>query len=123
MSIVKSFPSQQARKSYGSFCGLLISIDFSSRIWTRNKDVIFINLRESSISVEWLAWKNLFKIKEKYSEALELVIPDIEIEFTVETDESDYGFGAILKQDGKIVAFASRLLNKSEKNYGKTKKE
>ena len=45
----------------------------------------------------------------------------------LDTDASDHGVGAVLSQlqDGveKPIAFASRTLSKSERNYGVTRRE
>ena len=58
----------------------------------------------------------------KLTEALVLAFPQFDKELTLETDTSMKGLGAVLSQhqaDGKIhpVAFASRALSRSEKNY------
>ena len=55
-----------------------------------------------------------------------LACPDFKKPFTLETDASIKGLGAILSQvqdDGKLhpLAYASRLLPQSEKNYAITK--
>ena len=57
-----------------------------------------------------------------------LAYPCFTKDFTLETDASIQGLGAVLSQvqeDGKLhpVAFASRALNPSEKNYSVTKLE
>ena len=38
-------------------------------------------------------------------------------EFILQTDASDVGIGAILEQDGHIVAYGSHSLSKSERTY------
>jgi transposase InsO family protein len=44
-------------------------------------------------------------------------------EVTVEADSSEYGLGAVLLQGGQPVAFASRTLSKTERNYSQMEKE
>ena len=48
--------------------------------------------------------------------------PDFSLEFTLCTDASDSGLGAVLQQDSKVVTY-SRALNKAEKNYSVIEKE
>lgn len=62
-------------------------------------------------------------IKDKWASKLELVIPDMKGNFTLETDASDKGIGAVLRQDGAPIAYISRTLNKAERNYGITDRE
>ena len=57
-----------------------------------------------------------------------LVYPDFKTEFVLDTDASGSGIGAVLSQldsQGKerVVAFGSRLLSKSERNYCVTRRE
>ena len=44
-------------------------------------------------------------------------------EFVLQTDASDVGIGAVLEQGGHVVAYASRSLSKSERNYSVIQKE
>lgn len=48
---------------------------------------------------------------------------DIHKEFTLETDASDKGVGAVLKQENKIIGFYSSKLSDCEKNYTVVEKE
>ena len=57
-----------------------------------------------------------------------LVFPDFTKEFLLDTDAIDQGIGAVLSQiqsDGqeRVIAYASRLLTKSERHYCITHKE
>lgn len=42
---------------------------------------------------------------------------------TLQVDASKYGLGAVMLQDGKPVAFASKSLNTTEQNYTQIEKE
>ena len=43
--------------------------------------------------------------------------------FVLQTDASAVGLGAVLEQDNKVIAYASRALSKSEYNYSTIQKE
>ena len=44
-------------------------------------------------------------------------------QFVLATDASNTGIGAVLEQEGRVVAYASHTLSKSEKNYSVIQKE
>ncbi|GKC43508.1 putative reverse transcriptase domain-containing protein, partial [Tanacetum coccineum] len=56
-------------------------------------------------------------LKEKLCIALVLALPDGPNDFVVYCDASKQGFGSVLMQRGKVIAYASRQLKKHEKNY------
>lgn len=67
-------------------------------------------------------------LEQKLTAAPVLAYPNFDSEFVLETDASIQGLGAILGQfqdDKKLhpVAYASRALNASERNYGITELE
>ncbi|KAG0439770.1 Retrovirus-related Pol polyprotein from transposon 17.6 [Dictyocoela muelleri] len=62
-------------------------------------------------------------VKSKWCGELNLRIPDMNKKFTLETDASDCGLGAVLIQENVPVAYLSRVLSKSEMKYGITEKE
>lgn len=51
------------------------------------------------------------------SEPVVLHHPDFNKQFTIETDGSVSGLGAVLTQEGKVIEYASRKLNQAESNY------
>lgn len=62
-------------------------------------------------------------LKQKLCEAPILKYPDFDKTFTLTTDASNEGLGAILSQDGHPCSYVSRTLNAPEKNYSTTEKE
>lgn len=67
------------------------------------------------------------RLKKGLSSAPILAYPDDRLAFTVQTDASDVGLGAVLSQDfaegERPVAYFSRSLNKSQRNYSATERE
>lgn len=56
-----------------------------------------------------------------------LSCPNFDLPFTIQTDASDYGLGAVLTQvqdgDEKAICYLSRSLTKNERKYTTTEKE
>ena len=57
------------------------------------------------------------ELKKRLVTAPVLCLPDLEKDFQVYCDASHQGLGAVLMQDGKVVAYASRQLKTHEVNY------
>ena len=62
-------------------------------------------------------------IKSKLTSAPVLTFYDTNKALTLENDASDYGIGSVLKQEGRPIAFASRTLTDTERNYAQIEKE
>ncbi|GFY31011.1 retrovirus-related Pol polyprotein from transposon opus [Trichonephila clavipes] len=63
------------------------------------------------------------QIKRTLTEAPILQLPNFSEQFKLFTDASGVGIGAVLQQNQKPIAFASRTLNKTERNYTVTERE
>ncbi|GFT10490.1 retrovirus-related Pol polyprotein from transposon 17.6 [Trichonephila clavipes] len=63
------------------------------------------------------------QIKRTLTEAPILQLPNFSEQFNYFTDASGVGIGAVLQQNQKPIAFASRTLNKAERNYTVTERE
>ena len=87
---------------------------------------------------ELLKQDNTFEWKQKQQDAFEtlkqclvkepiLVYPDFKSEFFLATDASSTGLGAVLMQKRKcrmrVISYASRVMNDTEKRYSTTERE
>ena len=65
-------------------------------------------------------------LKSALTQAPILAYPDLSHKanpFVLQTDASAFGLGAVLEQDSRVIAYASRTLTKSEQNYSVIQKE
>ena len=62
-------------------------------------------------------------IKELITQTPVLRYFDVSKQVTIECDSYDVGLGAVLTQDGQQVAYASRALTQTERNYAQIEKE
>ncbi|GFX59365.1 retrovirus-related Pol polyprotein from transposon 297 [Trichonephila clavipes] len=63
------------------------------------------------------------KIKRALTEAPVFQLPNFTEQFNLFTDASGVGIGAVLNQNHRPIAFASRTLNKAERNYTVTERK
>lgn len=125
---IKGYPAPKTHKELKQFLGLVgyyrrFIKDFSSITQP------FTSLLKKNISFKWEMRQqiNFEKLKQLLSSEPILQYPDFNKEFLLTTDASDEGIGAVLSQ-GVIgndlpIAYASRTLNKAERNYNTTEKE
>ncbi|KAL5571020.1 hypothetical protein UlMin_020617 [Ulmus minor] len=62
-------------------------------------------------------YRSFQELKRRLTSAPILVLPTDDANFTVYCDASKIGLGAVLMQNGKVIAYASRKLKIHEKNY------
>lgn len=77
------------------------------------KPFVWTNEQEESFSL----------LKKRWTDSLELIVPNFNEEFTLETDASDAGIGGVLRQSHGPIAYVSRSLRGAEKRYSVTEKE
>lgn len=121
---ITSFEEPKNKKQLQRFLGL-VNYD---RIFIKNLSEKLQDLYSLLNKDKKFTWTNkergIFEsVKKFWKEKLEITIPNDKDEFVLETDASNTGIGAVLKQNNKQVAFVSRLLTKEEKNYSITEKE
>ncbi|GFY12030.1 retrovirus-related Pol polyprotein from transposon 17.6 [Trichonephila clavipes] len=63
------------------------------------------------------------KITRALTEAPVLQLPNFTEQFNLFTDASGVGIGAVLNKNHRPIAFASRTLNKADRNYTVTERE
>jgi hypothetical protein len=96
--------------------------------FAKTAKTLFDLTREKTLFI-WTAThqKSFDQLKKMLARAATLAYPDPNAEFEIHPDACRYGIGAVLlqNQDGaeKPLAFASRLLTRSEQNYSITEKE
>jgi hypothetical protein len=82
-------------------------------------------LTDKEAEFDWMSQHDeaLDKIKRLITEAPVLKFFDVTKEVTIECDSSDVGLGAVLLQEGHPIAYASRALTSTERNYAQIEKE
>ena len=128
VAAVKSWPSPVDKDQVQGFLGLASYYrkfikDFATIAEPLNR------LTRKNVSFKWdMDCENSFsQLKEALVRHPVLAYPDYDQKFFLTTDVSNVGIGAILSQfiDGeeRVIAYASRTLNKAERNYSATERE
>jgi len=128
ISAVRDWPIPRTKKQVRSFLGFCSYYRKFVKGFSLIAKPLF-SLTEDSVKFIWTeecgeAFKEL---KERLIASPILSYPDNQGRFILDTDASNHGIGAVLsqKQEGteKIIAYFSRVLNKSERNYCVTRRE
>ena len=122
---VRSFPCPKSKRQLQSFIGLS---GFYRRYIPQFSSIMapLYELIKGDVPWKWGMEENeAFEIiKQKLCDQLIVLhLPNITQPFEVTTNASNVGLGAVLRQDGKVVEYASRKLNKTERNYSTTEHE
>ena len=111
-------------KQLRSFLGM---VTYYRDMWPRRSHILspLTELLKTPTRFRWspecdIAFKHMKSLVA--SETL-LAYPDHNIPFHIETDASDLQLGAVIKQNGKPVAFYTRKLTPAQRNYSTIEKE
>ena len=82
-------------------------------------------LTDKDAEFNWMTQHDvaLLNIKKLITQAPILKFCDVNQDVTIECDSSDVGLGAVLSQEGRPIAYASRALTATERNYAQIEKE
>jgi len=128
ISAVRDWPIPRTKKQVRSFLGFCSYYRKFVRGFSLIAKPLF-SLTEDSVKFVWTekceeAFK---KLKEHLINSPILSYPDNQGCFILDTDASNHGIGAVLSQNQggteRVIAYFSRVLNKSERNYCVTRRE
>lgn len=121
---VQEFPQPTSVKEVQSFLGLA---NYYRKFIKNYAEIALplIGLTRKSVKFEFdekciVAFKEL---KEALATKVVLRYPEWDKEFRVSVDASGYALGAVLEQEGRPVAYGSRVLNQAERKYCTTDRE
>jgi hypothetical protein len=128
VEVIENFPRPTSTKQLKSFLGMASYYRKFISKFSKIAAPLYMLLKKDA-HFEWLDdQENAFQgLKQKLMSQPILQYPDFAREFILTTDASNEGIGAVLSQ-GQIgkdlpIAYASRNLNKAEKNYSTSEKE
>ncbi|GFT07316.1 retrovirus-related Pol polyprotein from transposon 297 [Trichonephila clavipes] len=102
-------------------------IDHLNQVFTLLRDAgLTLNKDKCHFARDKLKYLGLIISKEGIetdNKAPVLQLPNFQEQFNLFTDASGVGIGAVLNQNHRPIAFASRTLNKAERNYTVTERE
>lgn len=121
---IKRMPEPADKKALHRFLGMTNYLaKFIPRL-----SILNAPLRKLLHSNEDYIWTNVEK--KAFHEITKEICADRTLEYldlnkpmTIETDSSSYGIGSVLLQDDKPICYASRSLNRTERNYSQIEKE
>ncbi|GFH61806.1 hypothetical protein CTEN210_18281 [Chaetoceros tenuissimus] len=117
----------QTAKEMKSLIGM---IQFYRDMWRRRSHILSPLIdaaagKKGKMKITWTEEMDdaFIQLKQMVTEEVFLTYPDWSKPFDIHTDASDKQLGAVISQNGKPIAFFSRRLSKSQRNYTTTEKE
>jgi hypothetical protein len=116
--VVKDWPVPKDKHEVRSFLGL--TNYFRRFVKDYSKTACWLtHLTKDNVMFSWgpKQQESFDKLKECLTSPPVLAMPDFSKPFSVECDASQYALGGILLQEGRPVAYESRVLSSAEQNY------
>lgn len=121
---IQNYPLPRTVKEIRSFLGLVSYYrKFIPRLSHIIKPLTDCTKKNSKVEHSPAFREAFLKAKTLISNPPILAYPNFDKEFVVTTDASDIALGAVISQDHKPIAYASRTLSEAERKYNTTEKE
>ena len=126
---IKAIQALERPKTVTEVRRLIGMVQYYRDLWPRRSHILepftAWSSGKKSTKIKWTAdLESAFQeVKQMVSKSAILTYPDWSKSFDIHTDASDFQLGAVISQEGKLVAFFSRKLNSAQKNYTTTEKE
>ncbi|KAI5169303.1 hypothetical protein NEIRO02_2656, partial [Nematocida sp. AWRm79] len=121
---IQDYPAPTNKKQLRRFIGLL---GYDRRFLGNISETLkpLHNLTKKDVAWGWgeIHQQAFDEAKAKLISATELIIPDYTQRFILETDASDTGIGAVLKQKAGVIGYYSATLTDTQQRYTITEKE
>ena len=124
INAIQKFPVPENVSKLRSFLGI---VNFVAKFVPELSDTLapLHNLLKKDVQWSWSESQNkaFLKIKDLICKFTSLNVFDPKKPITIQNDSSEYAIGSVLLQDDRPVAYASRSLTPTEKNYAQIEKE
>lgn len=115
---IKNFPTPQSQKEVQRFLGMASYYRRHIKNFSEIAKPLYLCCEKPKQFIwtqqEHNAFRNLIDLL--ITEPV-LCFPDISKQYQVFTDASNIAIGGVLEQEGRVIAYASRILNKAEQKY------
>ena len=124
LEAVKNMPKPEDVEGVRRFCGF---VNYLAKFLPKLSDILEPIRQLTRDAVPWI-WtethdSSFKKVQQMVTEAPVLAFFDPAKELLIQCDASALGLGAVLLQNGKPLAYSSRALTPTEKNYAQIEKE